>query len=453
MQNHREENNNMLRIYAKNPHYLEWNGQPCLLIGSTEHYGALMNTAFDDTAYLQAIASAGLNYTRLFTGVYLEKFGQHHIMNNTLAPERSSFICPWKQEPGGRYDLAAFNPLYMQRLKNFLARAAQGGVMVELTLFCFFYSEEFWRESPMHPANTVQGVGPTHPDGFFSLQDKALLAYQEDLVRWLVTELNGFGNLVVEICNEPYSHHDHSAYLPWQAHMAGQIQTLERGLTNQHIIAQNFQNRTIRIEKLHPAVSLINFHYALPEAAQMNAHLNRPMIDDETGFLGQLEQPYRQEAWSFMLAGGAGLNHLDYSFTCQHPRGDAAIEGRTPGYGSASLRRQFAFLRNSLEAAAVWEMQPLNEMFSRSPARLAPLVMGRPGQRYLVYLRDVQAGELCSIGLPRGGFTITHIDPASGNQVAQETVVGVSGHSELRFANAAPDILLDITPRGEGARL
>jgi len=49
---------------------------------------------------------------------------------------------------------------YLAQLKGFLGFAGSHGVIAELTLFCFFYGEEFWRASPMHPANTVQAVGP-----------------------------------------------------------------------------------------------------------------------------------------------------------------------------------------------------------------------------------------------------------------------------------------------------
>lgn len=70
-----------------NPRYFESDGQVTPLIGSGEHYGAVLNLAFNWTTYLDTQAAAGLNLVRTWTGaVYREPYTAFGIPNNTLAP-------------------------------------------------------------------------------------------------------------------------------------------------------------------------------------------------------------------------------------------------------------------------------------------------------------------------------------------------------------------------------
>jgi hypothetical protein len=45
-----------------------YKGKPTLLIGSGEHYGAVINLDFNYDKYLETLRKDGLNTTRLFTG-------------------------------------------------------------------------------------------------------------------------------------------------------------------------------------------------------------------------------------------------------------------------------------------------------------------------------------------------------------------------------------------------
>lgn len=60
-----------LSLHPGNNHYFLFRGKPSVLIGSTEHYGAVMNLDFDYTKYLDELASCGLNITRTFSGIYV----------------------------------------------------------------------------------------------------------------------------------------------------------------------------------------------------------------------------------------------------------------------------------------------------------------------------------------------------------------------------------------------
>src|SRR5580692_3452602 len=99
-----------VRLHPKNPHYFEFRGKAVALITSGEHYGAVLNGAFDYRRYLDTLAADGLNFTRLFGGSYIEVPGQSFgIRRNDLAPEPGRFIAPWARR-GDKFDLDKWNP-------------------------------------------------------------------------------------------------------------------------------------------------------------------------------------------------------------------------------------------------------------------------------------------------------------------------------------------------------
>ena len=108
-----------LALHPDNPHYFLFRGKPAVLIGSTEHYGAVLNLDFAYTKYLDALQAAGLNLTRTFTGAYVEPEGAFKIAENTLAPASGRLICPWARgdrpgyiNGGNKFDLTKWDPAY-----------------------------------------------------------------------------------------------------------------------------------------------------------------------------------------------------------------------------------------------------------------------------------------------------------------------------------------------------
>ena len=132
-----------ISLHPQNPHYFLLNGKPAVLITSAEHYGAVINTDFDYKKYLQTLHDEGMNYTRIFTGSYVEIPGSFGILNNNLAPDAGRFLAPWKRvdETGlfgneKKFDLKEWNPEYFGRLKDFVKLAGDLGITVEVSLFC-----------------------------------------------------------------------------------------------------------------------------------------------------------------------------------------------------------------------------------------------------------------------------------------------------------------------------
>jgi hypothetical protein len=115
----------------------------------------------------------------------------------------------------------------------------------------------------------------------------------------------------------------------------------------EHLIAQNYSNFGLPVRNLAPGVSIINFHYAYPDAVETNYALRKAIGYDETGFLGQADEAYLGQAWNFLLSAGSLFNHLDYSFSRGH-EGGSDVGPNGPGGGSAALRKQIGILSRFL---------------------------------------------------------------------------------------------------------
>src|SRR5262249_34463177 len=81
-----------IALHPQNPHYFLYKNHATALIGSGEHYGAVLNGDFNYHKYLATLSAEGMNYTRLFGGSYVEvpakSFG---ILRNDLAPQPGRF--------------------------------------------------------------------------------------------------------------------------------------------------------------------------------------------------------------------------------------------------------------------------------------------------------------------------------------------------------------------------
>jgi hypothetical protein len=393
-----------ISLHPENSRYFLFRGEPTVLVTSAEHYGALLNLDFDYRKYLDTLHGDGLNYTRIFSGAYVEPEGAFNISRNTLAPLEGRFISPWPRSDvpgyakgGNKFDLSRWDPAYFQRLKDLIRHAAQRGIVVEFTFFCPFYEETQWRLSPQNAANNINGIGDVARTNVYTLDKHGgLLAIHEALVRKVVAELNEFDNLFYEIANEPYFG---GITMEWQHRIADIIVDAQKTLPNKHLIAQNIANGRARIQNPHPAISLFNFHYASPpDTVEMNYHLDKAIGNDETGFVGTNDMPYRIEGWDFILAGGALYNNLDYSFAAGYEDGTFEYPPQQPGGGNPGFRKQMKLLKDFIHSFDFIRMRPDNAIIRGGvPAGLSARALVEPGNAYAIYIcRALQRANVYS---------------------------------------------------------
>jgi hypothetical protein len=443
----REETYQPIQLHPENPHYFLWRGKPAILITSGEHYGAVLNRAFDYKKYFKTLESLGFNLTRTFSGAYCEPVGAFKIRNNTLAPAKNQLICPWarSKEPGyanggNKFDLTKWDPAYFKRLRDFVSEAGQRGVVVELVLFCPFYEEGMWKLSPMNAANNVNGIGKMDRTAVYTLKHPKLLAIQDAMVRKIVKELKDFDNLYYEICNEPYFG---GVTLDWQAHISQIIAEAEVGFEARHLIAQNIANKHRKITDPNPLVSIFNFHYAKPPNTVTNNYgLNKVIGDDETGFAGSTPTPYRIEGWDFIIAGGAVYDNLDYSFTVGHEDGTAKINA--PGGGGAVLHKQLRILSDFINGFDFIRMQPDNSLVKGGvPEKATARVLAEKGRAYAIYINGGGKAQL-QVDLPGGTYSAQWLNTKTGKFAKKEAFEHSGGTRTLESPEYKDDIALRI---------
>lgn len=438
-----------LQLHPGNPHYFLYEGKPTILITSAEHYGAVLNADFDYKKYLQTLHDEGMNYTRIFVGSYVEIATSFNIEKNTLAPEVGRFLAPWKRvestglfEGEKKFDLKTWNEEYFERLVGFVRLAQELDIIVEVTLFCSTYRDESWQRHPFNPGNNINGLPEDlNRKKSNTLDNGKLLEFQKAMVAKIVTELNVFDNVFYEIQNEPWAddpvkvmrtlktlnpnpgkgnwykwaERASDASLEWQKAMAATIVEAEEQLPKKHLIAQNYTNFKHSIRKVDPNISIVNFHYAWPEAVWMNYGWNRPVGFDESGFAGSSDTTFLRQAWQFMLAGGAIFNNLDYSFFVGKEDGTGINDA--PGGGSANLRKQLAYLHAFIKSFDFVKMQPDHEVVYHAPG-LDWQALSEPDEQYAIVFTGIPAGWV-KLTLPAGTFHYQFVSPFTGRSLGE----------------------------------
>lgn len=462
-----------IRQHPENPRYFEFRGRPTLLITSAEHCGAVLNEDFNWRKYLETLARDGMNYTRIFTGSYVEAPGNFGITRNTLAPKPGRFLAPWMRssEPGyrmggGRFDLSRFNPAYFERLKAFVAAAGEKGIVVEVTLFCSTYSAVQWEIHPFNPSNQVNGGALHDWKRLNTPENNGLVQTQEALTRRIVRELAPFDNVLYEIQNEPWADSPEVAdvlnpyirgaqqrqwpnsvdraprsSLAFQQQVAAWIRDEEKGLGVRHLVAQNWSNFKDAVPGLVTGAQVLNFHYAYPEAAVWNRELGIPVGCDETGFLGFRDADYRVQAWRFLLAGGALFNNLDYSFSPGLEDG-TDFQPESPGGGSPALRRQLRFLSSFMHALPFLRMQPDLQLVVHSPGAHTQALSLR-GQVYALHIQG-RGPMVLKLQLGEGHYKVAWFRPESGGEAGKQRVEHQGGVLTLTTPEFAEDLVARI---------
>jgi hypothetical protein len=457
----------VLALHPENPRYFLFRGKPTVLVTSGEHYGAVVNRDFDYVRYLDALAAAGLNLTRLFVGPYVEGERSLHFAGydrNTLAPRPGRLLAPWGRSNapgyangGNKFYLDQWDESYFSRLKDFVGQASARGIVVEVVLFSNMYSDYTWRHSPLHAGNNVNGVGRGAWERFTTMKDSGLLARQDAMVRKVVGELGESENVYFEICNEPEDHRPE--VMEWLAHIAAVIAETEGGLPRKHLIAHNSMRQTA----IMPVVSVQNLHYtwgrdligaieALGEARE-GEHVMPVAFDESMGpLLHQTASQVRVEAWEFLIGGGAVYNGLSWEYTVDRPAGE--------GRGHHAVLKQLGVLRRFFDGLDILRMRADESVVARSSDGATARSLAKVGDDHLVYVhhgkRDSRGADTTyvlepgehsvelAVRLSAGRFKLYWIEPATGTVLGSESFTHDGGQRRFLSPVYAEDMLLRV---------
>ncbi|MCW5965282.1 MAG: hypothetical protein KIT83_14700 [Bryobacterales bacterium] len=205
----------------------------------------------------------------------------------------------------------------------------------------------------------------------------------------------------------------------------------ESNLPKKHLQAFNYCNFYHPVHRVPKLASIINFHYAYPEAVRMNYGLGKVIGYDESGFQIGDDSIYRKEAWRFLLAGGGLFNSLDYSFSVGKEDG-TDLEPNGPGGGSPTLRKQLKILRDFLEGFDLPKMRPDDEVVHHAPGSFVQ-ALGQAGQAYAMHVDATPEVGPLQLSLPEGSYRAEWVDPLTGG-VVQRTSVQVRGTGTTRVS-------------------
>jgi hypothetical protein len=275
-----------------------------------------------------------------------------------------------------------------------------------------------------------------------------MLARQDAMVQKIVTELNGYDNVYYEICNEPYFG---DAGQDWHEHMADKITATEDGLPNRHLIAHNISNGSTTVNNPISTVSILNFHYSSPpDSVAQNYGLGRVIAFDETGFRGGGDDPYRKEAWDFIIAGGAVYSNLDWSFTDYAENGTSTDWDHNLGGGGPTIRDQLRILKDFIHGFEFVRMAPSNGVIVGGlPGGVPARALVEPGQQYAIYLNGGSQANL-EIDLPSGSYEAEWVNTQTGNVDGSETFSHAGGTRTVGSPAYSGDIALRIVRSGGG---
>jgi len=460
-----------IALHPVNPHYFIFNGKAAILITSAEHYGAVVNKDFDYVVYLDALKSFGLNYTRIYPGFLFEPMGKF-VKGNTLGPKPRSLVLPWARSSvpgyslcGNKFDLDQWDPEFFRRLKGFISKAAERGVVVEVCFFNAQYSDT-WPISPLFHENNIQGVGKCDYEDAQTLKHPDLVKREDEYVRKITREVNGFDNVILEVCDEPIiTGTPISLGAPWVAHMIEVVKQAESSLPKKHLLGQQVEGPVggpIDYSG-HPDVPVIITQYLYEAGDQMGGLKGldleyghaKPIELNETNYYpiwyeGDKIGASRVEAWEFIVGGGASFNHLNGLFTVQNPAGKTPENDRILGAlrGLTNFIYSFDFLKMNPDKGFIAGGVPSGAYYRG---------MSQPGHQYALYLHHSKGGrgsaytvtpgnytDRLVLKLPAGTYQVDWVAPETGSVIRTDTSTHKGGYRTVETPAYSIDIALRI---------
>lgn len=489
-----------IRIHPQNGKLFEFRGKPLVLLTATEHYGAVMNRPFDMEKYLADTAEKKITLTRLFA-LFRE---QQSAINpySTCKPETPDYVAPFLRTGPGRaldqelkYDLDQRNLEYFERLHWFLQRASDLGIIVEVVLLSNTYAPHIWELNPLNAKNNLGELEEIEWFDYLSLRHPKLFARQAAHVKNIVTELNGYDNIIFEICNEPggcapgQNTPSLDEVNAWLTSLIQLVRETESALPNKHLVVgqqafkyepweQNadltFNGLDYDVVNMHPLPNTTykgaSFDLGIFMSKQLGLRAMRdfaratyaeakPLNQDEDNIASQYKDYdgwtiHRKRAWATVLS-GAHYDYIDFSII-------PYLETGTPA-SQAGIRSWMKYLSAYVHALDLVRARPLPDLLKTQPPYTLETSFGIPDADITIYLADERelksargladdnvergAGQLIqgnlSLALPDVPFCVSCFDPKTNARSPILTLHG-SADTKIDLPSFTHDIVVRI---------
>jgi hypothetical protein len=457
-------------LHPDNPRYFLFRGRPLALIAATEHYGSVINRAFDFERYLADAADKHQTMTRTFL-LFREQQSARNP-SSPCKPESPDFVTPWPRTgPGNaidgepRYDLDQWNPEYFDRLHRFLSRASKAGVVVELTLFSNTYGDGVWALNPLRAENNRQGIGKLPWFEYNTLHNEALLERQLAYARKILEETSRYDNVYYEICNEPGGNADPHASVAdvdaWQERIAQFVRDELAHLHRPHLVFgsqafsyrpafrqeldASFTQKTFDAVDVHPlpGMTLAGKDFMLGNFMSKQLMLRnfrdfcrasqafaKPCVPDEDNAASMYRDPvgwtiHRKRAWTALFS-QCHYDYIDFSITVGSETGTRL--------SNQMIRTWMKHLSDFMQTIDFVHARPVSDWIIDEPQHVVCTALALPDCGYVAYFADDRevtdptAGRAirgnASVRIPPGSYQARFYSPTSG---ISSPAVGIRG--------------------------
>ncbi|MEK7384385.1 MAG: hypothetical protein AAB262_14005, partial [Elusimicrobiota bacterium] len=365
--------------------WFTYDGQPTYLVGFDAQELAA-DPSIDYVAALDLLAQYRSNKVRIWTYVWFgTSFGA---------------LTPWAKDANGRHNLDQWNPAYWTRVQDFLAKARDRKIVVEISVFAPYPGAAWWwndQNLAWNSAFNTNGAFSSNSSGLFqpeffdlnyaerSTSGKTLRDYQQALVDKAVAEFGGYENAYFEVMNEFGTYGlDVVQWHPWQLHWAQRLDAasprqvaLYAGGGGESYHPELYQDKSyVDVMTIRSLGSPQEISDMLHSAQTSGKAIS---LNETTGEFHTDLETHMGYAWGMFMSGGhVGLYEDDSSRF-----GDAA-------WTAAAQRLQA--LRDIADKARFWELSPVdaagNEydgLLSQGPAGGQRQVLAKPGSGYIAY--------------------------------------------------------------------
>jgi len=477
-----------IALHPANGKYFLFRNRPLALITASEHYGSVVNRAFDFDRYLVDAADKKQTLTRTFL-LFREQQSSRNP-SSPVKPESPDYLAPYPRSGPGKaldgepqYDLDQWNDEYFARLRAFLDRASALGIVVELTLFSNTYGDNVWALNPLRAANNIQKVGAVEWQDYNTLKDPVLNARQFAYVDKILDETYRYDNVYYEICNEPGAgmpgHATPADVDRWQAEVARAVREKLDRLGSKHLIfaSQAFSYTPKFTQELddtysfswvdavnvHPlpntvlggrAFELGNFMSKELKLAEYAAFCRaaqdypKPCVMDEDNAATLYRDPvgwtiHRKRAWIAALS-QAHYDFIDFSITVGSEAGTKE--------SSEQIRTWMKHLSTFLHGFPFVGAAPLADWVEKKPENVVSATLGVGGVQYVTYLADAREvtdpaagtpieGEI-SVRLSEGDYQVSVFSPTTGKREALSRVSGGTEPVSIKLPPLVHDMVL-----------
>jgi len=413
-----------IRPWPQNPRYWQYKGRPVLLLGGSKDDNLFQIP--DLKEHLDEMKAVGANYIR-----------------NTMSdrPDKGFEVYPFKQLPGGKFDLEQWNEEYWQRFQNMLRLTAERDVIVQIEVWDRFdYSGANWPPHPYNPKNNVnytygqsdlaeqylEAAYRNRQPFFFTTppqrNNTVVLKYQQRFVDRMLSHALKYNHVLYCMDNET------SGEEAWSAYWAGYIRDRAAAAGRKVCVTEMWDAWDLKAD-MHRRTLDHPERYDFADVSQNNQKKGQEHWDNFQWVRQHVSASPRplNTVKTYGADGGRfGDNRDGLERWWRHVIGGAAsarFHRPDSGLGLSDPAKAAIRAARKLESVIrLWDAEPANELLRDRDPNEAYLA-AKPGRAYALYFTDGGKVGLDLAGA-QGRLEVRWIDISSGDWARRQTIDG-----------------------------